>query len=152
MNLDHFARPFLALAICAALAGCATGPAFQALEPVPTDRAQLYVYRPLAFASSVVIHKVRIDGQASALNLANGSWLRVVLSPGPHTVSVATYLNFSPASCGAVQVSLAPGETAFVANVQKMTQGPNRQYIVCTTVSKPRDEALKEMTGLSSAQ
>lgn len=152
MNLDHFGRPFLALAVCTVLTGCATGPAFQALEPVPTGRAQLYVYRPAAFASSVVVHKVTIDGQASALNLPNGSWLRVVLHPGPHTVSVATYINFSAESCGAVQLTLAPGETAFVANVQETTQGVHRQYVVCTTVLKPRGDALKGLASLNGAQ
>lgn len=138
------------IAITSALVGCATGPAFKAPEPAPVDRAQLYVYRPMMIYGGGVVHKITIDGKAETLSLPNASWQRVLLTPGAHTVSIKDYFNLMP--CGGLGVELAAGQTAYVANLVKTTQGLGTIYVWCTMVGKSEAEALKDMAGLSGAQ
>ena len=150
MPANQFFKSLTVIAIAAALVGCATGPAFKSPETAPADRAQLYVYRPLVLAGGGVAHKITIDGKPEALSLPNASWQRVLLAPGAHTVSIKDYFNLMP--CGGLGIDLAPGQTAYIANVVKTTQGLGALYLTCTLVSKSGDQALKEMTGLSGAQ
>ena len=146
--LSKTIAPAMMLAL---LAACATGPRFQSTEEAPVGGGQVYVYRPTALIGGVVVHKVTIDGRAETLNLPNGSWMRVPLPPGAHTIAISTYVNLSAVSCGAVQIDLRPGQTAFVANIRPSTQALNRVYVGCAVVSKSRDEALNEMANLSGA-
>jgi len=150
MPANQFFKNLTVIAIAAALVGCATGPAFKSPETAPADRAQLYVYRPLVLAGGGVAHKVTIDGKAETLSLPNASWQRVVLAPGAHTVSIKDYFNLMP--CGGLGIELAPGQTAYIANVVKTTPGLGALYVSCGVITKPEDQALKDMAGLSGAQ
>ena len=150
MPANQLFKNLTVIAIAASLAGCATGPAFKSPEGAPADRAQLYVYRPMVLAGGGVAHKVTIDGKAETLSLPNASWQRVVLAPGAHTVSIKDYFNLMP--CGGLGIELAPGQTAYIANVVKTTPGLGALYISCSVITKPEDQALKDMVGLSGAQ
>jgi hypothetical protein len=150
MQSNRLFKNLSVIAIAVALVGCATGPAFKSPEAAPADRAQLYVYRPLVLAGGGVAHKVTIDGKAGTLSLPNASWQRVVLAPGAHTVSIKDYFNLMP--CGGLGIELAPGQTAYIANVVKTTPGLGALYVSCSVITKPEDQALKDMTGLSGAQ
>jgi len=150
MHTNASIKNIAIIAIAIALAGCATGPAFQSPETAPVDRAQLYIYRPLVLAGGGVAHKITIDGKAETLSLPNASWQRVVLAPGAHTVSIKDYFNLMP--CGGLGIDLAPGQTAYIANVVKTTPGLGALYVSCTVITKSEDQALKDMTGLSGAQ
>ena len=150
MSVNHSIKHVAGIAIAAALYGCATGPAFKAPESAPADRAQLYVYRPLVMAGGGVAHKITIDGSAETLSLPNASWQRVLLAAGTHTVSIKDYFNIMP--CGGVSIDLAQGQTAYLANVVKTTQGLGALYVGCGVIEKPEEEALKDMVGLNGAQ
>lgn len=143
-------KNFVVIAITVALVGCATGPAFKSPEVAPADRAQLYVYRPLVLAGGGVAHKITIDGKTETLSLPNASWQRVLLAPGTHTVSIKDYFNLMP--CGGIGIDLAPGQTAYVANVVKTTPGLGALYISCGIALRAEHQALKEMVGLIGAQ
>lgn len=143
-------RAAVVTAVAAALAGCATGPAFTGLESAPADRAQIYVYRPMVVAGGGVAHKLTVDGKADSLSLPNGSWLRILVAPGPHSLSIKDY--FNTMSCGGLQLDLAAGQTTFVVNVVKTTQGVGRLYVSCAMAPRASDDAVKEMAGLRGAQ
>ena len=148
-NLRQAARRIAAIACAAALAGCATGPAFKAPEAAPAQQAQLYVYRTFGVYGGGVSHKITIDGKAETLSMPNGSWQRVLLAPGAHTVAIKDY--FSTMDCGSLGISMAPGQTVYVADAVKTTQGLGALYVSCGVVQKPEAEALKDMVGLSGA-
>ena len=143
-------RSISALAICAALVGCATGPTFNTPEPAPADQAQLYIYRPFAISGGALLKKVMIDGKAETLSLPNMSWKRVLVAPGMHTVSITDPFNLT--QCGGVRVNLEPGQTAYIANLIKTYVASRTIYISCVTNVIPREQALKDMAGLSGAQ
>ena len=150
MPANHLFKNVALIAIAIALVGCATGPTFKAPQTAPADRAQLYVYRPLVLAGGGVAHKITIDGKAEALSLPNASWQRVVLAPGAHMVSIKDYFNLMP--CGGLGIELAPGQTAYIANVVKTTPGLGALYVSCSVIRKAEDQALKDLAGLSGAQ
>lgn len=143
-------RASAAIAFAATLAACATGPAFKSPEVAPAGQTQLYVYREFGMYGGGVAHKITIDGKGETLSLPNRSWQRVLLAPGAHRVSIKDY--FNSMDCGGVDVVLAPGQTEYVADVVKTTQGLGALYISCAVVKKSEVEALKDMVGLSGAQ
>ena len=136
----------------AAVAGCATGPAFQAPLPAPADQAQVYVYRPFVLAASGMSHKITVDAKAETLSLPNASWQRVLLPPGPHVVSIQDYIGAMRCVPFPLRLEVAAGQTYYVANVVKTTQGVGTLWVGCTVESRPQAQALKEMSGLSGAQ
>lgn len=138
--------------VVAATASCATGPKFVAPEPVPGDRAQLYVYRPMVLAGGGTVHSITIDAKPGTLSLPNASWRRVVLAPGLHTVAIKDYFGAMPCSPMPLLLTIEPGATAYVANVVKTTQGIGTLFIGCTTVLRSPEQALREMTALGGAE
>lgn len=143
-------RVAVVAAIAAALAGCATGPAFTGLEPAPADGSQIYVYRPMVVAGGGVTHKLTVDGRADSLSLPNASWLRILVAPGRHSLSIRDY--FNTMNCGGLQLDLGAGQTAFVVNVVKTTQGVGHLYVSCAIAPRASEDAVKEMAGLRGAQ
>lgn len=151
-QFQHRSSPLAALAVASLAAGCANGPLFQAVEPVPSDKAQIYVYRPSTFYGSAVPHKVQVDGQDQSTNLPNGGWLRVVLSPGPHTVALRELLGTY--GCGPVlTVDLPQGQTAYVRDtVRYLGMRGGMALIGCEIAIRPQDAAHEELKTLRSVQ
>lgn len=137
-------------AIAAALTGCATGPVFAGLEPAPLDKAQIYVYRPMVVAGGGVTHKVTVDDKAESLSLPNASWLRILVAPGAHALSIKDY--FNSMDCGGLQLDVKAGQSAFALNLVKTTQGLGHLYVSCAIAPRASDDAVKEMTNLRGAQ
>ena len=150
-----YTRVGLAIGVSSVLAGCASGPAFQAPEEPQPGSAQLYVYRPTRFVGGVNVHQVKIDARADALRLPNGSWQRVQLTPGTHTVAISDYLGIMHCR-PLLQVQLQAGQTAYVENVVELasyTAAGNVGFsnLACSTVVRSADQALKDLSGLRSA-
>ena len=138
--------------IALALGACATGPAFQAPERAPADRAQLYVYRPMVLAGGGTSHRVSIDGQGQPLSLPNASSQRVVLPPGTHTLEIRDVFGVLTCNPAPLRLSLVPGQTMYVADVVGTTQGLNRLYVGCSAVERDERQALGELAGLKAAE
>jgi hypothetical protein len=152
MSTNDFIRRAAAIAMLALLGGCASGPAFKAVEPAPADSAQLYIYRPMVLANSANVHKVTIDGKAETLSLPNASFQRVLLAPGSHTIAIRDFFNTMHCAPSPLTIELRAGQTAFVAEVVKITQGIGAQYVGCAVTLRPQEQALQDLAGLSSAQ
>jgi len=70
-----------------ALAGCATaGPPFSPYAGLDSGQAVVYIYRPHAFALSVLSAEIEVDGRKVA-KLKNETYVAVPLTSGPHTVT-----------------------------------------------------------------
>lgn len=144
--------PMAALFAAGLLAGCANGPLFQAVEPVPSDKAQVYVYRPSTFYGAAAPHKVQLDGQDQPADLSNGGWLRVIVIPGPHMVALRDFLGTY--HCGpAVTVDLQPGGTAYVRDaVRYAGMSAGMAQVACEIAIRPQEAAHEELKTLRSVQ
>lgn len=89
------------------LSGCASGPAFQKVSAVPSDKALIYVYRPSALSGGVYSPTVKI-GDNVAFNLSNGGYFPYVVSPGKTEISIS---NLGTRS---IDVDAVAGETYYV--------------------------------------
>jgi len=130
-----------------ALSGCASGPAFTAVEAAPEGQAQVYLYRPWQFPGSAATLKISVDGVQTESTLPNSSWERIVVSPGHHTLGLREYLNTF--GCGGAQMDVAVGQTAFFA-VDFSTATPigTQSYVVCKLESRDQPTAMKDIAGL----
>ena len=136
-------------AICAVLlSGCATGPAFTELQPAPEGNAQIYVYRTLRAFQNTMPKKIAIDGDQSR-NLQNGSWMRVVVPPGSHTIAISHHL--STLECRPVTVRLGAGQSAFV-ETWTATAGYPQMVVSCLAESRSAEAATTAMRGLRAAE
>lgn len=144
-------RPtLLAGAALALLAGCATGPLFKALEAAPDNLGQVYIYRPFVL-SGAIPHRISIDGSDARLSLPNGSWRRIVLPPGPHTLRVTKPI--TDERCGALGLQLKPGETIYMLDrVNVIVLGANRVVLTCSLSGQTREDALQGMANLFGAE
>ena len=73
----------LALAACAT----ATGPQFTALDAVPAEQANVYLYRKAALYASGAAYEVAHNGKPVG-KLFNASYLVMPVAPGEHSFSV----------------------------------------------------------------
>jgi hypothetical protein len=102
------------------------------------------------------VHQVKIDGRTETLRLPNGSWQRIELPAGIHTVSISDALGIMHCDPPA-QVHLAAGQTVYVENMVAMrgyaavgTVGLTN--IGCATVVRSEQQALQDLVGLRGAQ
>lgn len=80
-------RIFCVLLPSLALAGCATsGPLFSPYSGLNSGQAVVYVYRPHAFALSVLSAEIDVDGRQMA-ELKNQGYVAFPLTSGPHIIT-----------------------------------------------------------------
>jgi len=129
------------------LAACAGGIRFSEPAPVAADSAQIYVYRTARATQNIMPKKVSVDGGESK-NLQNGSWMRVVVQPGQHTVSITHHL--SSLECKPITLSLGSGETAYI-ETWTAAGGYPTMVVTCFAEVRTADAAKAAMRGLPSA-
>lgn len=134
------------LALILSLAGCATGPQFTTPEAPPPDAGRVYVYRTFKLIGGAG-HHVYVDSSKEALSLPNGSWIKLDLAPGAHSIRVEDL--FGVTQCGSVALNVQAGEVAYVANYVNTTQGLNRLYVSCSVARQTEGQAKLEITGLN---
>lgn len=115
----------LLLTVASLLAGCATVPMAgtgadaegKRLDPPPPGRSALYVYRSSMLGTEAIFNIA--DNQQPVGALADRTWIRVDVAPGPHVVacSIQSYAPLTQDPALAATVTLAPGETRFVEAV-----------------------------------
>lgn len=158
MTIRHITqRMALALAGLLAFSGCATGPVFQGPEAAPKDAAQLYVYRPVRMAGGGTSNKISVDSRSDTLSLPNGSWQRVLLAPGTHTVSVRDYFNTMYCGPFPLTLQLLAGQTTYVENLVGLSGVAYSGTVAlsqtgCSVRTVPEEQALKELASLRGAQ
>ncbi len=129
-----------------ALAGCATGPAFDKPVVAPASQAQVYLYRPWQFPGGAASLKLFVDGAPTELTPPNRSWQRVVLAPGSHAFGLTEYLNTF--SCGGARVDVQAGQTVYLAVDFTLTGTGTVNHLSCVLVPRDEAQALKDMAGL----
>lgn len=70
------------------LFGCASGPPFQPIASVPSDKAVIYVYRPAVMHGAVYSPGVTI-GDNAPVALSNGGYFTTFVLPGDVLVSIS---------------------------------------------------------------
>ena len=139
------------LMICATF-GCATGPVFEKPEAAPEGSAQVYVYRVLRPVGAIP-YLASIDESTELINLPNGSWQRLVLPPGNHSISVKDYFGVSYCGPRPLNMQLRSGETAYVRQeVYVVSFVMNVTTLGCSLKQPPEESALAEMSNLRRAQ
>jgi hypothetical protein len=109
----------IAASLAVLLAGCAQVPMApqnadaegKLFDPPAPGSAVLYLYRDSFLGSEVVL--ALFDNQQQIGTLANKTWLRTEVPPGPQTISCAS-LNSQPYGQGTT-IDLAPGDIRFMA-------------------------------------
>lgn len=100
----------------AALAGCASGPAFEdyqtQLQPVGGGNGRIYMYRPSSLGAAVK-PAVRVNGDEVGTAIAKGFFF-VDLAPGDYTIAASTEAKRS------LDVTLDAGEEMYVRLEIKM--------------------------------
>ncbi|MBI2771604.1 MAG: DUF2846 domain-containing protein [Burkholderiales bacterium] len=66
--------------------GCATGPKFGGLEPIPPAKAQIYFLREAKVFGAGMSFDLLVDGVKVGA-LPNGGYLPLAVTPGRHTLS-----------------------------------------------------------------
>jgi hypothetical protein len=114
-------RKFVTIAVSALLAGCAQVPMAPAgadaegklFDPPIQGSAVLYLYRDQLLGGETVL--ALSDNQQQIGSLADKTWLRIEVSPGPHAIACS-----SPSSLHGLQtirsttIDLAPGDIRFM--------------------------------------
>ncbi len=107
-------RHLLAITVFAAafLEGCAApGAPFASLEPLPSGKGNLYLYRKPALYAAGAKYKVKAADGALVGELYNASYLLLPLSPGKHQFSVDEGGFGKPKT---FEVDVKPGQNYFV--------------------------------------
>lgn len=145
--------PLVAISAMATLAGCATGPAFQALEPLAPDQAQLYIYRKFDWSMpGQGVHEVTIDGQKEHLRLPHTGWQRVLLTPGTHTVAITGPWGGRKCTPLLMLVQMEAGQTRYIENkIVSRWRDANTLYVSCLSQLQPEAQALTDLAGLKRA-
>ncbi len=159
-------RRLLLLAL-AAIAGCASGPAFVAPEPPGAEfRAVIYVYRAQAIPGSGIRHEVWVD--AAKTVLLNGSWQRFEVFASPSTLAATgrdgwpsatssrgTWVSSPDCGIQGAALRLTAGQVAYVQLelVNKTFELGGRYYFDygCRFVQRSEAEALAVLPGLRRA-
>ena len=130
------------------LAACAGGASFSELQRAPEGSAQIYIYRTARTFQNAMPKRVAIDG-GEPKSFQNGAWIRVVVPPGRHVVSITHYL--SPLECTPLPVSLDAGQSAFV-ETWTAAGGYPQTIVTCFAEFRSTDVAAAAMQGLRSAE
>ncbi|HEV6966508.1 MAG TPA: hypothetical protein VK305_13930 [Roseateles sp.] len=138
------------LLLALSVAGCATGPQFTAPEAPPPETGRVYLYRPFKLIGGGTVHHVYVDASKDALSLPNGSWIKLDLAPGAHSIRIEDF--FGVMQCGSAGLNLQAGQVAYVADHVNTTQGLNRLYVSCSVSRQTDDQAKPEITGLSETR
>jgi hypothetical protein len=110
------------LVVLFAVSGCATGPTFAGLEPVPAGKAQIYFLREGMFFGSGMTFDLLVDDQPVG-TLANAGFIPVAVSPGRHELNAKTSLIVRTAE-RKTAISVAEGSRAFVlVALRQRTEG-----------------------------
>ena len=139
-----------AIAAAAAMAACATGPAFEAPLAPQAGEAVVYLYRASAIGGSGIAHDVWLDGRAAG-KLVNGSYLRIVVR------GVDQFIDLRLAKCRRLAQPLLtrPGDTLYVQ--AQLVPGTvwfgGKAYFDfgCQLVKRSEAEAMPAITGLRRA-
>ncbi len=104
------------------LAGCANVPMAspgadaqgKRFDPPAPGQSALYLYRSSMLGSEVMFNLA--DNQQPIGSLADRTWIRVEVAPGPHviTCNIPSYAPLTQNPAQAATVNVAPGETRFV--------------------------------------
>lgn len=144
------AVPLGFVAAAAALAGCATGPAFTEAEVPPAGRAVVYVYRASALPGAAIKHDLFVDGRPAG-HLLNGSYVRVELPATARPVRLHARGCMSPKE----PLLLQQGDVAYVqlGLVNRTVEFGGKYYFDYGCQLQRRDEgdALPTIVGLRSA-
>ena len=135
-----------AMAVVTAMSGCASGPAFTAVEAAPAGQGQVYLYRTWQFQGSAANLKIYQDGAQIDKTIPNASWERVVVSPGRHTFGLTEYLNSM--SCAGAQVDVAAGQTVFLSVDFSFIYPTGTAVSICQLLPRDEQQALKDIAGL----
>jgi hypothetical protein len=88
LNRRFSFRSLLLLAFAAlALAGCATGPAFQKVESVPKEKGLVYIYRPSQMGGAALVPMIVVNNY-SAVSLKNGAYYTYAAPPGKISIAI----------------------------------------------------------------
>jgi hypothetical protein len=87
----HKSRILILIAINLSLIGCASGPAFKPVDPIPEGKGVVYIYREHAFmgAGSAVTSDVSVNN-APITNILNGGYYPYISDPGTKHFEVST--------------------------------------------------------------
>jgi hypothetical protein len=108
--------PLLAMALVFLVltaTGCASGPKFAGLEPVPAGKSDIYLFRKAKIFASGTSYDIFLDNTKVG-TLLNGGYLRFTVAPGSHVIRAETSLIFSTAKRD-TQIQVNAGERSFVA-------------------------------------
>jgi hypothetical protein len=134
--------------VAAAMAGCATGPAFVAPEPPSAGRAVVYVYRANSLPGAGVKPELWI-GASPIGAMLNGSYVRAEVLP------ISTLVSSPDCRPVGLNVALQPGATAFfqleLTNKSFELAGKHYFDYGCRIVQRSKTEALDQMRGLRLA-
>ena len=137
----------LALVAVCAVSGCATGPAFSGLDPVPPGKSQIYFLRAGMIFGAGMTFDILVDDKPVGV-LANSGFIPVAVSPGRHVLNAQTSMIVRTAE-RKTQISVAEGARSFVlVALRQRTEG---QTIYWTYVMEKisEDQALRLLPNLS---
>lgn len=144
-------RAFFAAVIAALfLGGCATatGPQFTGLDPVATDRADIYVYRNSAFFASGSAFTLTMDGKTTA-PLYDGSYQKIATTPGQHLLRVDPSFM---AKKSELLVTLESGKTYFYEFEYVTGLLANTLFIGSSIQPREQAKALEDLKALKRAE
>ena len=111
-----------ALAALVAVSGCATGPTFAGLEPVPPGQSQIYFLREGMLFGAGMSFDLLVDDKKVGV-LANGGFIPVAVSPGRHELGAQTSLIVRTAE-RKTAINVAAGARSFVlVALRQRTEG-----------------------------
>lgn len=93
------------------LVACASGPSFQGLTAVPSDKALLYLYRQSRILGAAGAYEIFLNGKP-AVEMSNGGYYVATLEPGEVTLShrpAHTGLSAIPIIAAGVAIDRAGG-------------------------------------------
>jgi hypothetical protein len=138
----------VSVTVAVASAGCASGPAFVALEPPNSGGAAVYVYRVNSVPGAAIKHELWVGSRPAGM-MVNGGYKRFEVRPGANMVSAP--------DCRPVTTIVAPppGGVAYVQLelINKTVEFGGRYYFDfgCRLVPRTEAEALAALPGLRLA-
>ncbi len=69
--------------------GCASGEKFTKIDPIPADKAAVYVYRPTAFTGSAIVPVIEINGEPVG-RLKSGGYIAKLVPVGRTEIYTVT--------------------------------------------------------------
>ena len=121
----------LAAIITVVLAGCASGPAFQA-PVLPADKAVIFIYRPSAFGLAKAYDVKR--GDETIVTMKSHGYFPYLADPGPVTLSATTE------TTDTVTLDVKPSQVYFVKAGMKTGFWVNRPTLAVVSANEADPE------------